>query len=107
MHTPTRVLTGIHHSEDQSLSVYSTWYSQRRVCVSESDTLERLTAIEPQQQIQNEFVRSKDNIKCTLQHEYSPEFTTPTTIVYPIALPGTLTDESTEAEATSLGSATV
>jgi hypothetical protein len=66
-----------------------------------------LTAIEPQQKIQNEFVSSEDNIKCTRQHEYSPNSTTPTTRVYQITRPGTLTDEYTEAEATSLGSATV
>jgi hypothetical protein len=95
MHTPTRVLTGIHHSNDHSLSDYSNWYTYRRVCVSESDTLKRLTAIEPQQKIQNECVSSEDNIKCTRQHEYSPNSTTRTTRVYQSTRPGTLTDEYT------------
>jgi hypothetical protein len=100
MHTPTRVLTGIHRSNDHSLSEYSTWYSQRRVCVSESDTLEGFIGIEQKQKVQNEYLSSEDNIKCTRQHEYSPEFTAPTTIVYQITLTGTLTDGSAEAKGT-------
>jgi hypothetical protein len=42
MHTPTRVLTGFHHSNAHSLSQDSTGYSKRRVCVSESDKLKHL-----------------------------------------------------------------
>jgi hypothetical protein len=51
VHTPTRVLIAIHRSNDQSLSEYSTWYTYRRAYARESDILERLTAIEPQQEI--------------------------------------------------------
>jgi hypothetical protein len=76
MHTPTRVLTLFRHSNDHSLSKYSTWYSKRRVCVSESNIIARLIVIEPKQKVQNEFVRSQENMKCTLQHEYSPDSTT-------------------------------
>jgi hypothetical protein len=97
--TPTIIvyhstLPGIHRSKDHSLSDYSNWYTYRRVCVSQSDTLKRLTAIEPQQKIQNEFVSSEDNIKCTRHHEYSPNSTTRTTRVYQSTRPGTLSDES-------------
>jgi hypothetical protein len=76
MHTPTRVLTLFHHSHDHSLSHYSTWYSKPWVCVSESNIIARLIVIEPKQKVQNEFVRSQDNMKCTLQHEYSLDSTT-------------------------------
>jgi hypothetical protein len=75
--------------------------------IIKSDTLERLTSIEPKQKIQNEFFGSQDNIKCTLQHEYTTEFTAPTTIVYQITQTGTLADEYTEVEVTFLGSVTV
>jgi uncharacterized protein len=82
MHTPTRVLTGFHHSKGHSLWQYSTWYSKRRVCASESDILERLIVIEPKQKVQNEYVSSQDNIKFARQHEYSPDSTTPTAKIY-------------------------
>jgi hypothetical protein len=49
MQTPTRVLIGFHPSNDPSLSDYSYWYPYRQVYVLESDILERVTAIEPQQ----------------------------------------------------------
>jgi hypothetical protein len=94
MHTSTRVLTFFHHSKGHSLSQFSTGYSKRRVCVSESSILKPLIVIEPKQKVQNEYFSSQDSIKCTLQHEYSPYSTTPTIIVYHSSRPVTLSDES-------------
>jgi hypothetical protein len=67
MHTPTWVLNLFQHSDDHSLWQYSTWYSKRRVCVRESDILEHLIVIEPNQKVQNEYVSSRDSINFARQ----------------------------------------